>query len=87
LRNRLAVYHENTAPLLPFYKAKGKLRTIDGMNSIEDVLPTAASDARSSFLPGATSAIPLCADRQWPSVAVDSGGAAFGFKCTAVPAM
>lgn len=37
LRNRLAVYHENTAPLLPFYKAKGKLRTIDGMNSIEDV--------------------------------------------------
>ena len=37
LRNRLAVYHDNTAPLLPFYKAKGKLRTIDGMNSIEDV--------------------------------------------------
>ncbi|MBT6123010.1 MAG: adenylate kinase [Candidatus Puniceispirillum sp.] len=37
LRNRLAVYHENTAPLLPFYEAKGKLRTIDGMNSIEDV--------------------------------------------------
>lgn len=37
LRNRLAVYHENTAPLLPFYQAKGKLRTIDGMNSIEDV--------------------------------------------------
>jgi adenylate kinase len=37
LRNRLVVYHENTAPLLPFYQAKGKLRSINGMTSIEDV--------------------------------------------------
>lgn len=37
LRKRLAVYHENTAPLLPYYLEKGVLRSVDGMRSIEDV--------------------------------------------------
>ena len=37
LRKRLAVYHENTAPLLPYYLEKGVLRSVDGMASIEDV--------------------------------------------------
>ena len=37
LRKRLAVYHENTAPLLPYYREKGVLRSVDGMTSIEDV--------------------------------------------------
>jgi adenylate kinase len=37
LKKRLAVYHENTAPLLPYYEAKGLLRSVDGMASIEDV--------------------------------------------------
>ncbi len=37
LRKRLAVYHENTAPLLPYYEAQGMLRTVDGMESVEDV--------------------------------------------------
>lgn len=37
LRKRLAVYHENTAPLLPYYTEKGVLRTVDGMVSIDDV--------------------------------------------------
>ena len=37
LRKRLAVYHENTAPLLPYYMEKGVLRSVDGMRSIEDV--------------------------------------------------
>ena len=37
LRRRLAVYHENSAPLLPYYRAKGLLRSVDGMISIEDV--------------------------------------------------
>ncbi|MGA1782921.1 MAG: adenylate kinase [Candidatus Puniceispirillaceae bacterium] len=37
LRKRLAVYHENTAPLLPYYAEKGVLQTVDGMNSIDDV--------------------------------------------------
>jgi len=37
LRKRLAVYHENTAPLLPYYEAKGLLRSVDGMASIDEV--------------------------------------------------
>ena len=37
LRKRLAVYHENTAPLLPYYDGKGLLKTVDGMNSIGEV--------------------------------------------------
>ena len=37
LRKRLAVYHDNTAPLLPYYSAKGLMRTVDGMASIEEV--------------------------------------------------
>ena len=37
LRRRLAIYHENSAPLLPYYRARGLLRSVDGMASIEDV--------------------------------------------------
>ena len=37
LRRRLAVYHERTAPLLPYYRGKGVLRSVDGMSSVEDV--------------------------------------------------
>ena len=37
LRRRLAVYHENSAPLLPYYRAKGLLRSVDGMVSIDGV--------------------------------------------------
>ena len=37
LRKRLAVYHENTAPLLPYYDGKGLLKTVDGMHSIDEV--------------------------------------------------
>lgn len=37
LAKRLKVYHDNTAPVLPYYEGKGLLKTVDGMNSIEDV--------------------------------------------------
>jgi adenylate kinase len=37
LRKRLAVYHEQTAPILPFYREQGRLHMIDGMASIDDV--------------------------------------------------
>ena len=37
LRNRLAVYHKQTAPLLDYYRRQGKLRTVDGMAPIADV--------------------------------------------------
>lgn len=37
LRKRLAVYHERTAPLIPYYTEKGVLRSVDGMNPVSDV--------------------------------------------------
>jgi len=37
LKNRLKVYNDQTAPILPFYEAKGLLRNIDGMQPIGDV--------------------------------------------------
>ncbi|MEM9988269.1 MAG: adenylate kinase [Pseudomonadota bacterium] len=36
-RNRLSVYHAQTAPLVPFYKDKGLVKDIDGMQSVEEV--------------------------------------------------
>lgn len=36
-KHRLGVYHEQTAPLIPYYKEQGKLRGVDGMGSIEAV--------------------------------------------------
>ena len=36
-RNRLAEYHANTAPILPYYKAKGLVRHVDGMAPMDDV--------------------------------------------------
>lgn len=37
LKARLKVYHENTAPVLPYYKDKGQLVSIDGMQTVEEV--------------------------------------------------
>ncbi|MBW7837797.1 MAG: adenylate kinase [Sphingomonadales bacterium] len=34
---RLAAYHAQTAPLLPYYRARGVLREVDGMASIDEV--------------------------------------------------
>jgi adenylate kinase len=37
VRARLQAYHEQTAPLLPYYRDRGLLVTVDGMADIEDV--------------------------------------------------
>ncbi len=34
---RLAAYRNQTAPILPYYRARGVLRTVDGMADIDDV--------------------------------------------------
>lgn len=34
---RLEAYHRQTAPLLPYYAAKGRLRTVDGMADMDSV--------------------------------------------------
>lgn len=35
--SRLKAYHEQTAPLLPFYQERGHLQSVDGMAEIDDV--------------------------------------------------
>lgn len=37
LDHRLGVYYKNTAPLLDFYRAQGKLTSVDGMAPVEAV--------------------------------------------------
>ena len=37
LTHRLSVYYKNTAPLLGFYRAQGKLKSLDGMAAIGEV--------------------------------------------------
>ncbi|HSM95432.1 MAG TPA: adenylate kinase [Rhizomicrobium sp.] len=43
LKNRLAVYHKNTAPLVAYYAKQGKVVTVDGMAPIADVTKAIAS--------------------------------------------
>jgi adenylate kinase len=37
VRNRLAEYHAKTAPILPYYEAKGIVRRVDGMAAMDAV--------------------------------------------------
>lgn len=37
VQNRLNVYHEQTQPLIDFYRAKGVLKTVDGTQDMKDV--------------------------------------------------
>lgn len=37
LRHRLEVYRAQTAPILPYYRDRGALKTVDGMRSIDEV--------------------------------------------------
>jgi len=37
VRTRLAAYRDQTAPILPYYKEKGVLKTVDGMAPIDEV--------------------------------------------------
>ncbi len=34
---RLKAYHDQTAPILPYYEAKGRLKSVDGMARIDEV--------------------------------------------------
>ena len=43
LKNRLAVYYKNTAPLIEYYKKQGKLVTVDGMAPIDEVTKAIAA--------------------------------------------
>ena len=37
VRTRLDVYHQQTKPILPFYRARGILKSVDGSKDLEDV--------------------------------------------------
>jgi adenylate kinase len=37
LEKRLKVYHDSTAPILPYYRGKGNMSVVDGMMAIADV--------------------------------------------------
>jgi adenylate kinase len=37
VRTRLGVYHQQTKPILPFYEARGVLKTVDGSRNPDDV--------------------------------------------------
>jgi adenylate kinase len=37
VHNRLAAYHRQTAPILPYYRERGILKTVEGMDDIDDV--------------------------------------------------
>lgn len=37
LKHRLQVYHEQTAPILPYYESRGMLNKVDGMQLIDEV--------------------------------------------------
>ena len=43
LRHRLGVYYKNTAPLLDYYGKQGKIVSVDGMVSIEEVTRAVAA--------------------------------------------
>jgi len=37
LKKRLEVYHRQTAPILPYYRGRGMLQTVDGMAPVDSV--------------------------------------------------
>lgn len=42
-RKRLSAYREQTAPLSDYYRSKGQLKTIDGMQDIDAVTASVVS--------------------------------------------
>ncbi len=38
VRTRIAVYHEQTAPLIDFYLERGLLTRVDGVGDIDEIL-------------------------------------------------
>jgi adenylate kinase len=45
MRVRLGAYYRNTAPLIGYYHAKGKLRAVDGLGEVD----TVAADIRQAL--------------------------------------
>lgn len=65
-RHRQKVYRDQTAPLIPFYEAQGKLHRVDGMGSIDEV--SSAIDSLLNTVNSTPSKADTGADDAAPSV-------------------
>jgi adenylate kinase len=57
IRNRLQVYEAQTAPLVSYYKAQGKLRTVRGVGNINDIFRVVGDIVEAQIRPLAAAAL------------------------------
>ena len=67
VRNRLKVYEEQTAPLVSYFKAQGKLRTAKGVGSITDIFKTIGDIIDAQMRPLAGVTMPPVASKSAPA--------------------
>ena len=67
VRNRLKVYEEQTAPLVSYFKAQGKLRTAKGVGSITDIFKTISDIIDAQMRPLAGVTMPPVASKSAPA--------------------
>ena len=69
VRNRLKVYEEQTAPLVSYYKAQGKLRTARGVGSISDIFKSISDIIEAQMRPLAAVGVGMSAAKPIPAKA------------------
>ena len=69
VRNRLKVYEEQTAPLVSYYKAQGKLRTARGVGSISDIFKSISDIIEAQMRPLAAVGVGMSAAKPTPAKA------------------
>ncbi|HLQ27138.1 MAG TPA: adenylate kinase [Acidiferrobacterales bacterium] len=57
IRNRLQIYEAQTAPLISYYKAQGKLRTVRGVGNINDIFRVVGDIVEAQIRPLAAAAL------------------------------
>ena len=67
VRNRLKVYEEQTAPLVSYFKAQGKLRTAKGVGSVTDISKTVGDIIDAQMRPLAGVTMPPMASKPAPA--------------------
>ncbi len=82
IRNRLQVYEAQTSPLVSYYKAQGKLRTVRGIGNINDIFRVVSDIVEAQIRPLAAAARP---PETKPPVASKAGQEAAAAKKKAAP--
>jgi adenylate kinase len=67
VRNRLKVYEEQTAPLVSYFKAQGKLRTAKGVGGVNDIFKTVSDIIDAQMRPLAGVTLPPAVTKASPS--------------------